>query len=240
MRPFTRAALFPVIFAASSVMAAEKSSGLPKNSPFMPVAANAAPTETANERIEFAGVSTIGKKTDLIFYDKTARKSHWIGLGETKEGIAVMNYDEQREQAVVKVNGVEKVLSLRKGARPGAGPRPVTALPAAAGFAIAPPLPAGVSTEKILAAGVDPTLAAPAPVSQPVAAQQPAPPTTPEAQAQVKAETEARMLVSDLLEIGMVQRKAYEEAQRKAAEGVPQNAAPQNPAPANPVQTPQP
>ena len=29
--------------------------------------------------------------------------------------------------------------------------------------------------------------------------------------------TEARMLVSDLLEIGMVQRKAYEEAQRQAA-----------------------
>ncbi len=31
-------------------------------------------------------------------------------------------------------------------------------------------------------------------------------------------EREARMLVSDLLEIGMRQRKAYEEAQRKAAE----------------------
>ena len=31
--------------------------------------------------------------------------------------------------------------------------------------------------------------------------------------------TEARMLVSDLLEIGMVQRKAYEEAQRRAAAG---------------------
>jgi hypothetical protein len=35
----------------------------------------------------------------------------------------------------------------------------------------------------------------------------------------VKAETEARMLVSDLLEIGIAQRKAYEDAQRRAAEG---------------------
>ena len=33
----------------------------------------------------------------------------------------------------------------------------------------------------------------------------------------VKQEREARMLVSDLLEIGMQQRKAYEEAARKAA-----------------------
>ena len=33
----------------------------------------------------------------------------------------------------------------------------------------------------------------------------------------VKQERDARMLVSDLLEIGMAQRKAYEEAQKKAA-----------------------
>ena len=39
-------------------------------------------------------------------------------------------------------------------------------------------------------------------------------------------EREARMLVSDLLDIGMSQRKAYEEAQRKAAE----EAAKRNPA----------
>jgi hypothetical protein len=48
------------------------------------------------------------------------------------------------------------------------------------------------------------------------------PPSTP-----AEAEREARMLVSDLLEIGMQQRKAYEEAQRKAAlEATKTNAAP--------------
>jgi hypothetical protein len=42
---------------------------------------------------------------------------------------------------------------------------------------------------------------------------------------QAEQEREARMLVSDLLEIGMQQRKAYEEAQKKAAQGNPAPAA---------------
>jgi hypothetical protein len=46
----------------------------------------------------------------------------------------------------------------------------------------------------------------------------PAAPEAPEA-TRVRQETEARMLVSDLLEIGMAQRKAYEDAQRRAASG---------------------
>lgn len=58
-----------------------------------------------------------------------------------------------------------------------------------------------------------------------------------------RQEEEARMLVSDLLEIGMAQRKAYEEAQRRAASGQPaqpaQPAAAQastQPAPVQPTQ----
>lgn len=44
-------------------------------------------------------------------------------------------------------------------------------------------------------------------------------PSTPVSRAvQAEQEKEARMLVSDLLEIGIQQRKVYEEAQRKAAE----------------------
>jgi len=56
----------------------------------------------------------------------------------------------------------------------------------------------------------------------------PSGPPTPETQA--KQETEARMLVSDLLEIGMAQRRAYEEAQRKAAEAGGGNSAAPTPA----------
>lgn len=53
-------------------------------------------------------------------------------------------------------------------------------------------------------------------------------PTATTSMSQARQEEEARMLVSDLLEIGMAQRKAYEEAQRRAAAGQAQSA----PAPA--------
>lgn len=55
----------------------------------------------------------------------------------------------------------------------------------------------------------------------PVAPAVPIPPPSSPAE----AEREARMLVSDLLEIGIQQRKAYEEAQRKAAQEAAQKAA---------------
>ena len=45
------------------------------------------------------------------------------------------------------------------------------------------------------------------------------PPVSPAEQAVAKQEAEARNLVSDLLEIGMAQRKAYEEAQRRQQQG---------------------
>ncbi|MSU50229.1 MAG: hypothetical protein EXS37_14280 [Opitutus sp.] len=214
---FTRAILPLFLVAAAS--AAEKGPGLPKNSPFMPVGTTPGAVAAANENFEFAGVSSVGKRTDLIFYDKTAKKSHWIGIGETKEGIAVLNYDARREQAVVKVNGVEKILSLRKGTGPVNTAGGVSPLPT--GFNIPPPTaaPQPITMPAPAPVAPPPTMVMPDPASsvanQPAA--KPEAPATPEAQ--VRQETEARMLVSDLLEIGMAQRKAYEEAQRKASEG---------------------
>lgn len=242
MMPFARAALFPLLLVAVAA-AAEKSTGLPKNSPFMPAGGAAGPVEGAKENIEFAGVSSIGSKTDLIFYDKTAKKNHWIAVGESKEGISVVKYDERREQATVKVNGVEKILALRKGNASTGAPRAVAGLPASFNTPTpaAMPLPAPVNpTSPAMnpAPVADVSAAAPAPSSAPAAASTPPPvPDTPQA----KQETEARMLVSDLLEIGMAQRKAYEEAQRKAAEGNAQNPATATPAaPPNPVPSPPP
>jgi len=237
MMSIARVAVFfgCVLVASTGGLGAEKPLGLPKNSPFMPPAGSAPVAATANETIEFAGVSSVGKRTDLIFYDKTAKKSHWIAKGETKEGIAVLNYDERREQAVVKINGVEKTLILRKAAGPHGSPQPVAPMPT--GFNVAPPtqpLPAapGVAT------------ATPLPDAQanaiPVA---PPPPTAPKSDVPLtpeirsRQETEARMLVSDLLEIGMAQRKAYEEAQRRAAQGGTQPAA-EPPAGATPAPNP--
>ena len=217
-------------------MAAESGIALPKKSPFELRGGSPAPVVAANETIEFAGVSLIGKQTDLIFYDKTAKKSHWIGLGETKEGIAVLNYDERREEAVVKINGVQKTLALRKVSGPVSTPRPVAPLPAS--FNAAAPAtftadlsgsaPVPVANTNIVP---NPLMAEPAAAtasSNSPAAPAPGSP----AEIQARQETEARMLVSDLLEIGMAQRRAYEEAQRKAASGNAVNSA--QPAQPNP------
>jgi hypothetical protein len=225
MHPPARIALVPLLLVVA-VNAAETTNGLPKKSPFQLRDGPAAPAVAANETIEFAGVSAIvGKKTDLIFYDKTAKKSHWIAQGETKEGIAVVKYDDVREEAVVKVNGVQKTLPLRKVATPVAGARAAVNAPGSFNTPTALPLPAPVADQAPVSSGA-PTLAptvASVPSAQPVA-QPPPPPPGSAAETQVKQETEARMLVSDLLEIGMAQRRAYEEAQRKAAEGNAQNA----------------
>lgn len=191
--------------------------GLPKQSPFVAQNIGGGPA-AASETIELAGVSTIGRKTDLIIYDKTAKKSHWIAQGETKDGIAVVSYDVTREQAIVRVNGVEKVLQLRKVTGPANGPRPVATQPT--GFNLPTPGPA-VMPAVTDAAAANVASAAPAAQTPPAPAPAPAQPPAPET-AQAKQETEARMLVSDLLEIGMAQRRAYEEAQRKAASGTPQ------------------
>ncbi|HXN35153.1 MAG TPA: hypothetical protein VN877_03225 [Opitutaceae bacterium] len=58
----------------------------------------------------------------------------------------------------------------------------------------------------------------PMPANEPVASLVPAPPQGPVTPASLaRDQQEARMLVSDLLEIGVQQRKAYQEAKQKAA-----------------------
>jgi len=221
-----RLAFLPLLTVALA-SAAEQSSGLPRTSPFVPAGTAGAAVEAASETIEFAGVTTVGKRTDLIFHDKTTKKNHWIAKGEAKEGIAVLNYDEQRQQVVVKVNGTEKTLSLRKVASPRGGPRPVAPQPTGFNVPVAPtPAPTVATSEPLV---ITPGAGAgQAGVTISAAPAAPAAAESPEA-TRIRQETEARMLVSDLLEIGMAQRKAYEEAQRKAASGETPSPAPANP-----------
>jgi hypothetical protein len=227
--------VFPAIVAAAYGAAAQPPP-LSNTDPFKS-ASGPASVQAPAETIEFAGVSTIGDKTDLIFFDKAAKKHRWVPLKQTVDGIEALNYDARLDQAVVKINGVQKTLPLRKGSAPVNAPAAVAPMPT--GFNTPPPpatMPALVT--------------APAPVAAPAVATQPAAAgTTPTAPANAtpggaetvaKQEQEARMLVSDLLEIGMAQRKAYEEAQRKAAGGdaaQPAQPAPVQSVPAQPVQT---
>jgi hypothetical protein len=159
---------------------------LPKDSPFLRPAAAADAAAPANETLVLAGVSGLGKNALVCISDTTIKRSYWIRVGTTVEGIKVLTYDAARDQAVISVGGQEKLLTLRQAAVASAGAG------GAAPASFAQPMPAAVG----------PTQGTPVP------------PPAPGSVAQ--QETEARMLVSDLLEIGMQQRKAYEEAQKKA------------------------
>jgi hypothetical protein len=206
---------------------AQPQATLPKNSPFMPPAGSGqAAAAATGENIEFAGVSAVGKRTDLVFYDKAAKKSRWIGIGETKDGIELLRYDSRREQAVIRHNGVEKILNLRKGSAVSGGAPTSPGMPGTAPL----PSPAMVAPPANPLVFSTPTPPATTPDKNTPAGAKPPPPPLPEGQQ--KQEMEARMLVSDLLEIGMAQRRAYEEAQRKAAEAAP--AAPPADAPKQP------
>lgn len=201
------------------VSSAAAQGALPTSSPFLPPNSQAAAAANG-ETLEFAGVSTIGNKTDLIIYDKTAKKSRWIPLGGTVAGITAVKYDPRVEQAVIRTNGVEKNLPLRKGTGPLNAP-----------VAVAPPVPVALPAIQALPPTGGQLVTIQATPADPTTLP-PAPPATPETVA--KQEVEARMLVSDLLEIGMAQRQAYEDARRKESEkGAPGTTPPDAPADPN-------
>ena len=52
--------------------------------------------------------------TDFVIHDKSAKKSFWIGIGETKNGVALVSHDPRRDVLTVNANGIQKQLPLRK------------------------------------------------------------------------------------------------------------------------------
>lgn len=196
---------------------------LSRSSPFFPAGGAVDPSSAPGETIEFAAIRMIGTRTEIDLYDTQGKKNHWIPLGESADGMSVLSYDAHRDQIMAKIGGVNKLLTLRQPHGVSAGHTGFVNSPAM-NFAIPtpPPTPDPVAT---------------APASAPVAnvvsnvpgvapASAPAQPTAPLSVA--RQEEEARMLVSDLLEIGMAQRKAYEEKQKQGANP---NAVPVEPAP---------
>jgi hypothetical protein len=219
--------LIAVLAGLSAAFAAEtpSQSAGPKSSPFMPpaVATPVSAEAEPGEILEFAGISSVGSRTDFIVHDRSAKKSFWIGMGETKNGIALVSHDPKRDILTITSNGVQKQLPLRKGvagsARTTAAPSPVinnvNQYPANISNPQLPPPPALPSS--------------PPQDSLPVAAESRPTPASPAQEAILKQETEARNLVSDLLEIGMAQRRAYEEAQRRNAGSIPAEIPPGTP-----------
>lgn len=207
---------------------------LPKGSPFLPTGSAAAAAIAPGEMIEFAAVRTIGSHTEVDLYDTQGKKNHWIAVGASAEGMSVVSYDSHRDQVVAKIGGMEKTLPLRKTRGTANGPAPIFTSSPAMSFATSLPSPApspmanpsSAINPSAVADNSPATVGTPAPTATP-----PAAPTVPLTIA--RQEEEARMLVSDLLEIGMAQRKAYEEKQRQLAD--PNAAPPTPPPPAQPA-----
>lgn len=179
---FAALALFTAIGARAQI-------ALPKESPFMPAPGAVAADQPASDTFELKGFSSTGKKILVCVYDSQAKRSHWIAVDDTVEGIKIVAFDAAKEEATITVGGQKKTLRMRKPSVAAGTNTANTAGTAAAGFAS--PVTAPMITQGI-----------------------PQPPPAPGSIAQ--QEVEARMLVSDLLEIGIQQRKAYEEAQKKA------------------------
>ena len=173
-------------------------------SPFLPPAGSSMPESTTRDVLEFAGVSTVQKQTIVSIFNTQEKRGRWIPVGSTAEGIEVISYDANRDQVVVRNGGQVKVLALRQ-------PNRV----ANSGFAAAPAAPFATPA---------PTLA-PTPTPTPVAPIEKKPLTL------AQQEEEARMFVADMLDIGMQSRKAYEEAQKKAAADKAAGVAPATPVP---------
>ncbi len=163
-------------------------------SPFLPAGGAAPAPQVEGGDHELVGIIATSRQTLVGITQRSSRKSLWIPLGRTVEGIEVVSCEPERDRAVVRIAGELKTLVMRSGFGGGGAPSPVASAP------LPPYAPVARQT---------PSVSTPAPAPAPSAVQSPA---------QAEQEREARMLVSDLLEIGIQQRKAYEEAQRKNAE----------------------
>jgi hypothetical protein len=163
------------------------------NSPFAAAGAPAGSAANAPaEAFELEGASAQGSQVAVCILETKRKHSEWIPVGGDSNGIHVVSYDGAHDSVVVTIGGVRKQLSMHKAA--------VVSSNAAAGGRA--PVPA-------------PATAISAPGAQIASQPLDAPATA------ARDQREARMLVSDLLEIGVQQRKAYQDSKQKAAPGTP-------------------
>jgi len=182
---------------------------IPTDSPFLPDRSPGAPGTAPEGEIQLSGLTSIGGKPMVCLTDVTKKKSRWLAVGAKDEAYEVLSADFNTNEAIVKVNGDRRVLPLRKAATGKLAMQPPR--PPQGG----PGQPPGQVTGPVQAV-IAPTQAQQVPLSNEVGpAGGKLPPVAPAASKE-EQEREARMLVSDLMEIGMRQRKAYEEARKKA------------------------
>jgi hypothetical protein len=193
--------LLTFALAGATITAPLRGADTVKDSPF--TQAGGTKSAAKDETLDFAGVSTVGKKTMINLYDREAKRGFWVQEGETSDGITVVKYDSSHDQVTVRRKGIDATLPLRAASAVVSGPANSPTMP--------PP------AQPITQAPIVGSAPATAPGTPAMDAGTTATPTTATAQTRARQEEEARMLVSDLLEIGIAQRKAYEDAQKKAA-----------------------
>jgi hypothetical protein len=163
------------------------------NSPFAAAGAASVGPNAPAEAYELSGSTVEGSDVSVCIFERQRKRSEWIPVGGDADGVKVISFDANTDTAVVVIGGARKQISMRKSV--------VASVNSPGGNRPAPPVIAPV-------APLVPIASAPA-----------AAPATPATVAQ--DQREARMLVSDLLEIGVQQRKAYQDAKQKAASGAP-------------------
>ena len=210
------ATILAILAAVSTGFAGTES--LRERSPFVPPSAPRQADAGANalSTIELTGILSVGGKPQFSVRDTSTGRSFWLGLGETQEGLTARSYDEAASSVVIEGRGARRNIVIREARVTTAAPSPpvVTAQP-----------PQQSSTGPQVVTGTA------QPAVQPSAKKQ--------AQAQLKdakgrtneeAERDARLLVSDLMELSIQERKRYEENQRRTSRGLPR-LAPDEPLP---------
>jgi hypothetical protein len=172
--------------AASGFIVSSLGQTLVGNSPFRAPGGGAGAAGAPAEAYELAGSTSQGSAVSVCIYERQKKRSEWIAVGDSADGIKVLSYDEANDAAVVTIDGARRELAMRKATVASLGPS---------------------SNSRV-----------PTPAGEPVASLVPAPSQGPATPASIaRDQQEARMLVSDLLEIGVQQRKAYQEAKQRAA-----------------------
>lgn len=200
----------------SPVLAAQE---LSFDSPFT-AAPNTATSVEADQELQLTGIANIAGKSCVCIKEAT-KKGRWIEVGTSEAGIEVLSCDLEKSQAEVRTKGTNRLLVLKKPSLKNGVPTPLSHTArnpqrgpqdlASRGLVEQqPPLP----PPPLLPASSDD---APADIGPAGGKLPPIVPLT----SKEEEEREARMLVSDLMEIGMRQRKAYEEQKRleKAKKG---------------------
>ena len=88
---------------------------LAAKSPFEPAQAEAARIPPAGGTLQLCGVSETEGRVTLCLVDSLAKRSRWISVGDTVDGITAVSYRAESETALVRVGVSLQTLALKGG-----------------------------------------------------------------------------------------------------------------------------